>query len=103
MSQPEPPVTSGTAEPPKKPRDQVIADNLWGSPAVFVCLAFLSFYVFRSASGDRIGWTLYFCGWLPAVAMGAWSAVKRRSPGVGGVFALVLLTASGGVFWLNHG
>ncbi|MHC5902738.1 hypothetical protein ACVNF4_02295 [Streptomyces sp. S6] len=86
-----------------KPRAQSIEDTLWGSPAIFAFLAFLTFFTFRTDAGDRIGWILYFGGWIPAVGMGLWCAVTRRAPGVGGVFAPVLLVVAGFVLWLNHG
>jgi len=50
-------------------------------------------------------------GWSPRAqpvadtlwGMGLWCAVTRRAPGVGGVFAPVLLVVAGFAFWLNHG
>ncbi len=88
---------------PRKSRGQIVADNLWGSPALFAGCAFLFFFLLRNDTGERIGWTLYFCGWVPPLCMAVWCAVTRQKPGVGGVFAPVLLIAAGFVFWLNHG
>jgi hypothetical protein len=76
---------------------------MWGSPALFVCAAFISFVVINAESAKTIGWVLYFCGWIPPTAMTIWCAVKRRSPGVGGAFSFTLLAVSGLLFWLNHG
>ncbi|MEV5510218.1 hypothetical protein [Streptomyces orinoci] len=65
--------------------------------------AFCSFVVIGGPVATKVGWSLYICGWVPALAMLGWCGIKRSKPGVGGVFAFSLLAVSGVLFWLNHG
>ncbi|MFF4455204.1 hypothetical protein [Streptomyces goshikiensis] len=81
---------------------ETVVRNLWASPALFVTAAFLSFVVVRSDTAVRVGWTLYFLGWLPPVAALAVCAVRKDRPGVGAAVALSILTVFGFLFWLNH-
>ncbi|MFD7262675.1 hypothetical protein [Streptomyces sp. NPDC059874] len=81
---------------------ETVVRNLWASSALFVAAAFISFVVVRSDAAIRVGWMLYFAGWLPPLAALAICAARRDSPGVGGVFALVVLVGFGLLFWLNH-
>lgn len=86
-----------------KTRVQTAADNIWGSSALFVCAAFISFVIIHTESARTTGWVLYFCGWIPPTGMMIWCAAERRSPGIGCVFSFTLLAVSGLLFWLNHG
>ncbi|MFI5868403.1 hypothetical protein [Streptomyces sp. NPDC051546] len=81
---------------------ETVVRNLWASSALFVTAAFIAFVVVRSDSAVRVGWVLYWAGWLPPLAALATCAARRESPGAGGVFALVILVAFGLLFWLNH-
>ncbi|MFD3873960.1 hypothetical protein [Streptomyces sp. NPDC058623] len=81
---------------------ETVVRNLWAAPALFVTAAFIAFVVVRSDAAVRVGWTLYFAGWLPPLTALAICAARKETPGVGGVFALVLLLAFGLLFWLNH-
>jgi hypothetical protein len=87
----------------KKTREQMIADNMWGSAALFVCAAFISFVLIRTNNATTAGWVLYICGWIPPTGMAIRCLAKRRNPGVGGAFSFSLLAISGSFFWLNHG
>ncbi|WP_128092389.1 hypothetical protein [Streptomyces resistomycificus] len=87
----------------KKTREQMVADNMWGSAALFVCAAFFSFVAVRTDGADKVGWILYLCGWIPPTGMAIWCLTKRRNLGVGGAFSFLLLMVSGVLFWLNHG
>ncbi|MFD3701402.1 hypothetical protein ACFWUZ_35800 [Streptomyces sp. NPDC058646] len=81
---------------------ETVVRNLWASSALFVTAALIAFVGVRSDAGVRVGWMLYFAGWLPPLAALAMCAARKESPGVGGVFAVVLLSAFGLLFWLNH-
>ncbi|MFJ4972778.1 hypothetical protein [Streptomyces sp. NPDC088755] len=84
------------------PTRETVVRNLWSSSALFVTAAFIAFVVVRSDTAVRVGWLLYFAGWLPPLTALAICAVRKESPGVGGVFALALLLGFGLLFWLNH-
>ncbi|MFG2987467.1 hypothetical protein ACGFYQ_40715 [Streptomyces sp. NPDC048258] len=81
---------------------ETVVRNLWASSALFVAAAFIAFVVVRSDAAVRVGWMLYFAGWLPPLAALAVCVARRDRPGVGGVFALVVLVVFGLLFWLNH-
>ncbi|MFJ3880550.1 hypothetical protein ACIPW5_24195 [Streptomyces sp. NPDC090077] len=81
---------------------ETVVRNLWASPALFVTAAFIAFVVVRSDTAVRVGWMLYFAGWLPPLVAVAVCAVRRERPGVGGAFALLVLAGFGLLFWLNH-
>lgn len=87
----------------KKTREQAVSDNMWGSPALFCLAAFVAFVIVRTESATRVGWILYFAGWVPAICMAVWCAARRKSPGVGGAFAFALLAVFGLLSWLAHG
>ncbi|PNE36329.1 hypothetical protein [Streptomyces noursei] len=87
----------------KKTRERMVSDNMWGSSAVFCMAAFVAFVVVRSEAAVRVGWILYGCGWVAPVGMAVWCAARRKSPGVGGVFAFGLLVVFGLLAWLAHG
>ncbi|WP_157876855.1 hypothetical protein [Streptomyces graminilatus] len=87
----------------KKSRGQIVADNMWGSAALFVCAAFVSFNLLHTDSARAAGWIFYFCGWIPPTAMTIRCLAKHQKPGVGGAFSIGLLILSGFFFWLNHG
>ncbi|MET9678647.1 hypothetical protein [Streptomyces coeruleorubidus] len=86
-----------------KTRTQAVADNLWGSTALFVCAAFISFIFIHTENATTAGWILYSCGWIPPTGMALWCLAKRQSPGAGGAFSFTLLIVAGLLFWLNHG
>ncbi|MFJ3520764.1 MULTISPECIES: hypothetical protein [unclassified Streptomyces] len=81
---------------------ETVVRNLWASSALFVSAAFIAFVVVRSDAAVRVGWILYFAGWLPPLTALAICAARKESPGAGGVFAAALLAAFGLLFWLNH-
>jgi hypothetical protein len=87
----------------KKSRGQIVADNMWGSAALFVCASFIAFVLIRTEGARTAGWALYWCGWIGPASMALWCLAKRRNPGVGGAFSFALLIVSGFLFWLNHG
>ncbi|MEU4208957.1 hypothetical protein AB0F13_02945 [Streptomyces sp. NPDC026206] len=86
-----------------KTREQVVTDNIWGAPALFMIAAFVCFNFASGASATKAGWILYACGWVPALTMLTWCAIKRRKPGIGGAVSFSLLTMFALVFWLTHG
>ncbi|MCE3029865.1 MULTISPECIES: hypothetical protein [Streptomyces] len=87
----------------KKTPEQIVSDNMWGSSALFCVAAFAAFVIVGGESAVRVGWILYFAGWVPPICMAAWCAVRRRSPGVGGAFAFTILPLFGLLYWLLHG
>ncbi|KJY41433.1 hypothetical protein VR41_12575 [Streptomyces sp. NRRL B-1568] len=68
---------------------------------MFITAAFICFNVARGDEAKLAGWALYACGWLPALGMLIWCAVKRRKPGVGGAVSFLMLLLFGGIFWLS--
>ncbi|MFD5098939.1 hypothetical protein [Streptomyces albidochromogenes] len=81
---------------------ETVVRNLWASTALFVTAAFIAFVVVRSDAAVRVGWMLYFAGWLPPLAALAICAARKERPDAGGAVALTILVAFGFLFWLNH-
>ncbi|MBT1184941.1 hypothetical protein HET69_13120 [Streptomyces sp. CJ_13] len=81
---------------------ETVVRNLWASSALFVTAAFIAFVVVRSDAAVRVGWTLYFMGWLPPLTALAICVVRKDRPGAGGAVALAVLAVFGFLFWLNH-
>ncbi|MEU7662301.1 hypothetical protein [Streptomyces lincolnensis] len=87
----------------KKSHEKIVADNMWGSAALFVCASFITFLFIRTEGARTAGWALYWCGWIAPSIMAIWCLAKRQNPGIGGIFSFTLLALSGFLFWLNHG
>lgn len=88
----------------KGPSAQTVERNLWASPVCFVLAAFICFSLAHpTGSGDALAWKLYAVGWAPPLVALVWILARGRYPGAGAVFALLLLSGFGGLFWLVHG
>ncbi|WP_284575047.1 hypothetical protein [Streptomyces sp. 2P-4] len=82
---------------------ETVVRNLWASPALFIAAAFVAFVVVRSEAAVRVGWLLYFAGWLPPLTALAVCIARKDRPGPGAAFAAMVLLGFGLLFWLNHG
>ncbi|MFJ1591948.1 hypothetical protein ACIOD0_17110 [Kitasatospora albolonga] len=85
------------------PTRETVVRNLWASSALFIFAAFIAFVTVGTDTAVRVGWALYFAGWLLPLAALVMCAARKENPGAGGAFALALLALFGTFFWLNHG
>lgn len=91
-----------TQEVPKKSRSETVADNIGASPALFIFLAFLGFFLAETQEGEHRAWYMYSAGWVPPLAMLAKAAITRRKPEMGTLVGVVLLVISGLLFSFTH-
>ncbi|MFE0422077.1 hypothetical protein [Streptomyces sp. NPDC058953] len=84
-------------------KSETVLRNLWAAPAMFIMASFISFALGREDGDLRFGWMFYFAGWIPPLVALVWCGARRENPGVGGVFALVVLLFFGLLYWLTYG
>ncbi|ANP52030.1 hypothetical protein J2Z21_008908 [Streptomyces griseochromogenes] len=82
-----------TEQSGKKPVAQVISDNLWMSPGLFIAASFVQFSVLKHPGWDRYAWWIYLAGWVPPALMLLWSGARRAKPPQGApvIFALLAI------------
>ncbi|MFH8573058.1 hypothetical protein [Streptomyces sp. NPDC017993] len=91
-----------TQEAPKKSRGETVADNIGASPAIFIFLAFLGFFLAETQEGEHKAWYMYFAGWVASIVMLAKAAITRKGPEMGTLVGVVLLVIFGLLISFTH-